>query len=109
GVHVTIAVVALRMRGIVVQPSEGTLNVKQGDGAQPWVDEPFGGRDQHRIGAGAIANTDGAIGHRHSPVGSELLNFRFAIAHVRQWSGVLKSGSDGSCDAVRSGLQEREV
>ena len=28
---------------------------------------------------------------------------------MSQWAGVLESGSDGPCDAVRGGLQEREV
>src|SRR5690349_10314885 len=38
GVHVTLAIVALRVRGIIVQPREGALPVKQSDGAQPGVD-----------------------------------------------------------------------
>ena len=75
-----VAIVALRMRGVVVQPDDRPLAPGEGDRLQKRVDEPFRRGLEFRVGGGAESRADLAVGQGNSPRGGHPLDLGLARA-----------------------------
>jgi len=105
---VALAVVAHRMRGVVVAGDDFFGAAVIGDGFELWIDESFRQGDEFGVFAGAathLADLAGG-GNVQAAIAGDLFHFRFAVSDVRDGAGERDGDFDRAAGAVEAGIEE---